>query len=145
MSSSKVSQLRFFEVAFLTMFATALLVAPAGAQTLTVLHQFSGGANDGGSPEGLIAVDHAGNVYGSTPDGGDRSGLCASLSGCGMVFRAANRNGAFTYAPLYFFHGNDGAQPFGGVTLGPDGALYGTTSLGETPAAATTVAAWSSN
>ncbi|HTV63971.1 MAG TPA: choice-of-anchor tandem repeat GloVer-containing protein [Bryocella sp.] len=127
MPSSKISQLRV--IAFTLFALTALVAAPTQAQTFTVLHQF-GGANDGSAPEGLVAVDHAGNVYGSTPDGGVRSGPCAPLSGCGMAFRSQNHDGVFVYAPLYLFHGSDGANPFGGVTLGPDGALYGTTSVG---------------
>lgn len=146
MPNSTISQLRFVASISIILLATALLMTPsAGAQTFTVLHQFSGGTNDGSSPEGLIAVDRAGDVYGSAPDGGNRTGICAPLSGCGMVFRAQSRHGAFTYAPLYFFHGNDGAQPFGGVALGPDGALYGTTSRGGTPVAVMMAAAWSSD
>ena len=82
---------------------------------------------------GVIAVDPANNVYGSTTYGGIGSGACAPLDGCGMVFRAAYRNGAYTYAPLYLFHGTDGAQPFAGVTIGPDGAIYGTTAFGGNP------------
>src|SRR5450755_1806471 len=82
------------------------------AQTGHILHSFTGSPGDGAGPQGLVAVDQAGNVYGSTPFGANRGGICAALGGCGMVYRAVNRNGAFVYNPLYLFHGDDGAQPF---------------------------------
>ena len=80
------------------------------AQTGHILHSFSSGPGDGSGPQGLVAVDQAGNVYGSTPYGANRGGICAALGGCGMVYRAVNRNGAFVYNPLYLFHGDDGGQ-----------------------------------
>jgi uncharacterized repeat protein (TIGR03803 family) len=132
MHRSTMSQLRFIARFSVLVLAATLVVTPAAqAQTGHVLHDFTGD-NDGSTPMGLVAVDHAGNVYGSTPYGGISSGSCEAIGGCGMVFRATNRNGAFTYAPLYFFHGSDGAQPFAGVTIGPDGAVYGTTLSGGT-------------
>src|ERR1700758_2593423 len=92
---------------------------PAQAQTLTTLHTFAG-QMDGGAPEGLVAVDRAANVYGSSPDGGSYRG--------GAVFRAGSKNGSWTLTPIYDFHrGQDGSDPLAGVTLGPDGAIYGTT------------------
>jgi hypothetical protein len=100
------------------------------AQTGHILHSFTGSPGDGAGPQGLVAVDQAGNVYGSTPFGANRGGICAALGGCGMVFRAVNRNGAFVYNPLYLFHGNDGAQPLAGVVVGPNGVVYGTTLFG---------------
>jgi uncharacterized repeat protein (TIGR03803 family) len=126
------SQLRFFASLSLLVLAATLVVTTASqAQTGHVLHDFTGN-NDGSIPEGLVTVDQTGNVYGSTQAGGI-PGLCEGFGGCGMVFRAAKRHGAFTYAPLYFFHGNDGAQPFSGVIIGPDGAIYGTTFFGGNP------------
>jgi len=32
--------------------------------------------------------------------------------------------------PLVYFNGTNGANPFGGVTLGGDGKIYGTTTYG---------------
>jgi len=130
MRSSTSSPLRSFMALSTWLLAGALVATPAAqAQTGHLLHAFRGGPSDGSSPEGLIAVDRAGNVYGSTPYGGHGGSGCEG--GCGMVFRAVNRNGSFVYNPLYLFHGgNDGAQPLGGVTLGPDGAIYGTTLFG---------------
>ncbi len=95
---------------------------PAQAQTLTTLHTFTG-QMDGAAPQGLVAIDHTGNVYGSAPEGGSHGG--------GAVFRSSYRNGARTFTPLYDFQrGQDGSDPEAGVTLGPDGALYGTTLFG---------------
>jgi uncharacterized repeat protein (TIGR03803 family) len=99
-----------------------LAVPAAQAQTLNVLHFFTGG-QDGGVPEGLVAVDRAGNVYGSATSGGSHN--------AGTVFRSSNKNGAWILTPLYQFQGgNDGSDPLAGVTLGPDGNIYGTTLFG---------------
>ncbi len=100
------------------------------AQTGHILHSFTGSPGDGAGPQGLVAVDQAGNVYGSTPFGANRGGICAALGGCGMVYRAVNRNGAFVYNPLYLFQGDDGAQPLAGVVVAPNGVVYGTTLFG---------------
>ena len=113
-----------------TALALLLIAVPdasgAQAQTLTTLHTFTGGM-DGGSPTGLVAVDRAANVYGSAPFGARLS----CVDGCGAVFRASYRNGTYTFSPLYDFQGGqDGDEPWAGVTLGPDGALYGTTWFG---------------
>jgi uncharacterized repeat protein (TIGR03803 family) len=101
----------------------------APAQTLTALHYFSNG-QDGEGPMTGVAVDHAGNVYGTTTHGGNRGPFCAD-GGCGVVYRASLKNGSWIFTPLYDFQGNDdGSQPQSSVTVGPDGALYGTTSDG---------------
>lgn len=38
--------------------------------------------------------------------------------------------GEWTETTLYSFHGSDGSAPNGGVVIGPDGVLYGTTASG---------------
>ena len=68
-------------------------------------------------------MDRAGNFYGTTYGGGS--------SGQGMVFKLSKHNGSWIFTPIYSFRGgNDGAFPYAGVTIGPDGNLYGTTSSG---------------
>ena len=88
------------------------------AQTLTTLHNFTGGA-DGGMPWAGLTIDRGGNLYGTTFQGGN---------GFGTVYKLAQKNGNWTIAPLYKFNGgNDGANPVAPVILGPNGTLYGTT------------------
>ena len=60
-------------------------LTPAAGQTTynqTDLYDFTGGA-DGGSPYSTPITDSAGNVYGSTAQGGWG---CTSAGGCGTVF-----------------------------------------------------------
>jgi uncharacterized repeat protein (TIGR03803 family) len=49
----------------------------------TVLHTFSGGS-DGGFPDGTLAIDEQGNLYGTARDGGIHN--CGEY-GCGVVFK----------------------------------------------------------
>ena len=99
-------------LALTAIFALAILTVAAQAQTFTVIHNFTGGA-DGGNSYAGVTLDRAGNVYGQTvtSDGG---------SGLGTVYKLTHRSGGWTFAPLY----DDGG--FGGVTIGPNGSLYGT-------------------
>jgi uncharacterized repeat protein (TIGR03803 family) len=120
-----------------TVIAALLIVAatPAPAQTLTVLHNFTGGL-DGKIPYTGLTMDRAGNLYGTTAYGGFTGNDCAqagNVGGCGTIFRLAREGSGWAFNPLYQFQGypsGDGAQPFGRVILGPDGNLYGTTFYG---------------
>ena len=97
----------------------------ANGQTLTTLHSFSG-PPDCALPTAGLAMDGVGNLYGTTEDGGS--------AGEGMVFKLVHSGSNWIEQPLYSFgstqSGNDGAEPDGGATIGPDGNLYGTTSAG---------------
>lgn len=110
-----------------TSISTLLLIAliaaahPATAQTFTVLHSFTGGA-DGSNPTAGLAMDAAGNLYGTASTGGN---------GYGTVYKLTHRDGGWTFAPLYKFGGGtDGATPLAAVAIGSNGSLYGTTSSG---------------
>jgi uncharacterized repeat protein (TIGR03803 family) len=93
----------------------------AQAQTFTVLHTFTGGA-DGKFPYSGLTIDRAGRFYGTTQ---------SDTSGGGTVFRLARQGSGWVFAPLYHFHGNgSGAWPEARVVFGPDGTLYGTTQEG---------------
>ncbi len=111
------------------LFATTIW---AQAQTLTVLHNFTGGA-DGASPYAGLTIDAAGNLYGTANSGGYTGGYCGS--GCGTVFKLTHHGSGWTFTPLYAFKGdsglnNDPANPGARVVFGPDGNLYGTTVTG---------------
>jgi uncharacterized repeat protein (TIGR03803 family) len=93
------------------------------AQTFTVIHAFSGGL-DGGEPYAGLTLDKAGNLYGTTSQGGSPSG------GDGTVFRLKPKNSSFVFNLLYSFTGSDGYNPFARVIFGPNGTLYGTTYIG---------------
>jgi uncharacterized repeat protein (TIGR03803 family) len=110
-----------FSVVVFTLFTSAVMPA----QTLSVLHSFSN-TPDGSQPWAGLVRDAAGHLYGTTTMGGDY--------GYGLVFRAVQRNSGWMLVPLYSFpppgQGDDGAIPNAPVVIGPDGALYGTTTTG---------------
>ena len=92
----------------------------------TILHSFTGGA-DGGQPVAGVIRDSQGNLYGTTSTGGNLSGVCGALGGCGVVFKL-DTSGVLT--PLHAFTGGaDGATPYGRLLLAR-GKLYGTTVSG---------------
>jgi uncharacterized repeat protein (TIGR03803 family) len=94
---------------------------PAGNET--VLYSFTGGA-DGGTPVGPLVRDAAGNLYGTTYEGGIPA--CSWASGCGTVFRIS---GTGTQTLLYSFTGtSSGTNPSGGLIQVGAGNIYGTTA-----------------
>ena len=63
------SRLRKTAVTLALLLALTLLASQSvPAQTFTSLHDFTGG-NDGGTPAGVLTMDRAGNLYGTTTDG----------------------------------------------------------------------------
>lgn len=98
----------------------------SGTWKEAVLHAFKGG-NDGSVPWGRLALDSAGNLYGTTLNGGSAS-ACSGM-GCGTVFRLKpNSKGGWIENLLYSFAGQaDGSYPYAGVTLDASGNLYGAT------------------
>jgi uncharacterized repeat protein (TIGR03803 family) len=83
-----------------------------------VIHSFSG--SDGASPFAPLAVDAAGNLYGTAPYGGSyKNGLVFELS--------PGSGGSWTDTVLYSFTGKqDGGDPLAGLLLDSSGNLYGT-------------------
>jgi uncharacterized repeat protein (TIGR03803 family) len=102
------------------------LMAPAKEKapwTLTTLLNFYGA--NGGSPYGSLVFDKAGNLYGTTSQGGS--------GGDGTVFELtppAKAKGAWTPVTLVNFNGVNGSSPNSGLVLSKDGSLFGTTSQG---------------
>jgi uncharacterized repeat protein (TIGR03803 family) len=106
----------------------------SAASKYKVLYAFKGGT-DGNSPSGALLFDTAGNLYGTTVNGGS-SGTClyAQGTGCGIVFELMpGQSGKWTEGVLYRFQGgNDGGNPNGSLIFDTAGNLYGTTLQGGT-------------
>jgi uncharacterized repeat protein (TIGR03803 family) len=91
------------------------------AGTETVLHAFTGG-DDGALPYAGVIRDSAGNLYGTTYQGGKTN--------CGVVFKV---DSAGTESVLHMFTGKAGGRnPAAGLLLNSKGDLYGTTVYGGT-------------
>ena len=86
---------------------------------------FDFGNNAGGVPLGGLIFDQAGNIYGTTSEGGPNN--------LGLVFELAPQlGGTWSEEILHNFTGSpDGYGPVGSnLTLAPSGTLYGTTPFG---------------
>ena len=94
-------------------------VNPSGTET--VLHSFGDGSKDGRTPYGGLVRDKAGNLYGTTYEGGG----IGCVDGCGTVFKVDTTG---TETVLHSFAGGttDGCFPYAGLLL-KAGYLYGTT------------------
>jgi len=99
-----------------------LIHQASGAWTEKIVHTFGKGA-DGIHPEGSLILDHAGNVYGTTTQGGTHK--------CGIVFELSpETGGSWKETTLHTFNyttNTDGDRPNGGLTSDAAGNLYATT------------------
>jgi uncharacterized repeat protein (TIGR03803 family) len=93
-----------------------------GDWTETLLHSFNN--NDGNNPAGTLIFDAAGNLFGTTAQGGAHGG--------GVVFELSpSAGGVWTESVLHAFgNGHDGFHPLAGLTSDGAGNLYGTTMAG---------------
>jgi len=100
--------------------SVALLGAAAwAANTTTLIYSFAGGA-DGEYTDTELVQDSAGNLYGTSVQGGTYAS--------GTVFQVTP---AGVHTVLYNFTGGaDGGEPYKGVTLDAQGNLYGTAVTG---------------
>jgi uncharacterized repeat protein (TIGR03803 family) len=119
-------------MATLAIFAAILFVTSTGAAAEEkVLHSFNSNGTDGIHPQAGLIFDAAGNLYGTTSQGGSSS--------AGMVFELTPAGGGtWTEKVLYSFHGGaDGSSPRAGLIFDAAGNLYGTTYNGGTSFAGT--------
>ena len=94
------------------------LAYSGGAWTESVLYTFTGGS-DGGMPVNGVVLDEAGNLYGTTYEGG--SGWW------GVVFRLSPSGSGWQESVLHTFLGGDDGGRARGLVFDTSGNLYGTT------------------
>jgi uncharacterized repeat protein (TIGR03803 family) len=101
------------------------LTNSGGAWSETVLYSFKGG-KDGNSSISNLVFDAAGNLYGTTSEGGDPR--CT----CGTIFKLTpGTGGTWTESTAYRFHGPpDGAFVYNGLVKDASGNFYGATVHG---------------
>src|SRR5579863_4364320 len=93
------------------------LVQSTRAQSLNVIHNFTGGT-DGANPLNGLMMGAGGNMYGTTSAGGAFNN--------GTVYRIAPTG---VFSTLYSFQGGaDGSSPQSFLIQDSTGLLYGTTS-----------------
>lgn len=89
----------------------------SGGWTENILYTFGG--NDGAYPCGSLTLDEAGNLYGTTENGGTGE--------IGTVYELSPSASGWTHSILYSFEG--AGIPTAGVLFDPVGNLYGGTLL----------------
>ncbi|MGB8886055.1 MAG: choice-of-anchor tandem repeat GloVer-containing protein [Candidatus Korobacteraceae bacterium] len=97
----------------------------SGGWTQKVLHSFNENGADGAYPEAALIFDAAGNLYGTTYEGG--------IHYAGAVFELTpQQGGSWTEKLLHSFNydGTDGAYLEAGLIFDGSGNLYGTTAYG---------------
>jgi len=114
--------------------SVTLVGALASAQPLfaadqeKVLKYFGGkidGRRNGSNPSGGLIFDAAGNLYGTTQEGGLIQ--CGYDGGCGTVFELTRQaDGSWKETVLYRFTGRDAGGPAAGLVFDGAGNLYGT-------------------
>jgi uncharacterized repeat protein (TIGR03803 family) len=106
------------------LFAVAITNTSSAASSEKAIYEFKNG-NDGAHPIAGLVSDKAGNLYGTTLEGGHSCN-------CGTVFELSFLQGkGWTKSTLYEFQGpSDGENPASSLILDSTGNLFGTTSSG---------------
>ena len=92
-----------------------------GGWTQSVLVNLTGANGYDPSVGPIVSPD--GTLFGTTEGGG--------VNGVGVVFQLVPQNGTWNETVLHDFStGTNGSAPYGGLVIGRDGALYGTTQSG---------------
>ena len=104
------------------------LIPLGHAQTFSVIHTFTGSGGDGAAPTAGVTI-RAGTLYGTSAQGG-----IGGPYGPGTVYQMTHSGSTWVYTPLFLFptDGSGGVDPGARVVFGPDGHLYGTTTVGGT-------------
>jgi uncharacterized repeat protein (TIGR03803 family) len=98
------------------------LLPKRGSWTKKVIHGFVGG-RDGDGPGAALTFDAAGNLYGTTAEGGDQD--------CGTIFELTPQSGgSWTERILHSFSLHEGCEPKSKLTFDNAGSLYGTADFG---------------
>jgi len=107
------------------------LTPTSSGWTETLLHSFPCDGSDGSHPAfGAVAVDAAGNVFGTTSAGGVHNN--------GTVFELTpGADGSWAESSLFVFTFTDGSEPLFGLVSDDLGNLFGTTFYGGTSAEGT--------
>ncbi len=93
------------------------LTRSSSGWTESILYSFQG-QSDGQNPVGGVVLDGAGNLYGTTFDGG--------INGGGTVYRLSPSGPGWTFKTIYSFTGGYGG-PYNKLTLA-NGSIYGFTN-----------------
>jgi uncharacterized repeat protein (TIGR03803 family) len=100
-------------------------LTPLAPWNETMLDSFPG-VPDGAGPTGKLVLDSAGNLYGTTYQGGSY--------GKGDVYELSPTSNGWVESVLYSFSGGtDGGMPDSGVVIDSAGNLYGTAIMGGDP------------
>jgi len=116
-----------WSIALASFLMTLVLVSAASAATEKVLYSLGNGL-DAAYPFDTPVFDAAGNLYGTTWEGGP--------SNHGTVFELSPvTGGGWTETVLYSFAGSptDGGKPSGSLIFDKAGNIYGTTRTGGSP------------
>lgn len=100
---------------------TVFQLKPSGSNwTENILHEFEL-LNDGGIPYAGLVVDHAGNLYGATTDGG-----AGGSNGGGTIFEMSPSGSTWTFTVLYSLPGWGISGSFRNLLV-TGSKIYGTT------------------
>lgn len=100
-----------------------LTATASGDWTEKVIHSFNYNYSDGDYPDATLIFDSAGNLYGTTIEGGHYGG--------GVAFKLTPSGANWKETLLHNFGGDgDGTLISAGLIFGPSGKLYGVTSAG---------------
>ena len=115
----KRAQHTFFHALFILLLAVSILPVQAQTQNFAILHEFNG-LFDGAHPEGVLFRDAAGNLFGTTFDGGSTD--------AGVVYKI---DSAGTETTLFTFNILDGSNPASALVQDQAGNLYGIADEGS--------------